>query len=77
MAGLVGLGQAYKADNRALLEDVTRRENERKQVNEGISRQNKVQTISNVAMGAGLGFELAGPYGAAAGAAGGLLVSLL
>lgn len=86
MAGLVGLGQAYKAQSRGLLEDVTRREEERKMTNEGLKRQQKVQTVSNVAGGAALGASIAsgaasgsaaGPWGAVIGAGVGLLASFL
>ncbi|MDP1542408.1 MAG: hypothetical protein Q8L99_04585 [Polycyclovorans sp.] len=77
MAGLIGTGQAYKDLARGSLQEVARTEQQRKITNDQLEAQQKQGMISNVASGAGLGFAVGGPAGAAIGAGIGLLGSIL
>lgn len=76
MAGLLGLGQAYKQQNRELWSNLADREERRNRVNDEIKQQKQASTLSLAGTGAMMGGQIGGPWGAVIGGAVGLLGGL-
>lgn len=80
MAGLIGSGLALKQESQNVLLGAQQREQERDSANEAMKAAETAQKSNLAGIGAGIGFSAgigplvaAGPYGALAGAAIGLL----
>lgn len=58
------------------MEDVANQEQQREAANKQLKQAQKAQTMSNIGTGAGAGFMVGGPAGAAVGAGIGLIASL-